>query len=743
MLLLVIVLSFTSCKYSKLVPENKYLLQKNRIAGMDESASESELLDQVRFEPNRKIIIVKAHMWANYFGKQVGLKKIGEPPVLVDSSAIQASADNINRYLIKKGYFDNTVTYKVDQTRLSRAFNLRKQRVIYQVNEGQPYTVKRVTYNTSSLEFDSILFATRDDSKIKLSEPIDFTKLGSERTRISDLLRNKGYYAFNPSYIDFQLDTTFAPHDVYVDVNITDPDSSKHVKKRIRNVLVVYRTGISLNDTVRNIKHDITFVMNGMDISPAVIANNILLKEGELFSQKNLATTYSRLISLNLFNNVGVEIQQADNDIEQLDVLVMLRPSTKFDFVWQPQIISSEQRFNNSQSSRNFGLANEFSLKNKNVFHNGEEFNINVRTALETQFTSDSSSSFSTFIQELNTELKIPQLLFFRKKGNSLKINAVHTNVNASYLFELNPFYRRNFFPLSYTYELLDDRFRISYSPLLVSLNEASYTQNLYDQASASYLQTLERIFTNNLITSQQIGGFYTNKTKDAKRYWSVQSNLLEVSGIWLPQLTDYGAKFRVNHSTFIRTDADLRFHLVINRNNELVLRGYGGVGVPIGDRSVLPYERRFASGGSNYLRGWRLRTVGPGAFSAEDNLQLTRTGELGLLGNIEYRFNMIRNAIDLNGALFLDMGNVWNLKSDTLFPEGEFNTSRFAQEFAINTGFGFRFDFDFLLLRADWGVPLWDPNFPLLERAVIRNAFKDGWIFKRPVWNIAVGYPF
>ena len=296
---------------------------------------------------------------------------------------------------------------------------------------------------------------------------------------------------------------------------------------------------------------------------------------------------------------------------------------------------------------------------------------------------------------------------------------------------------------MSYTYELADKRFRFTYSPLLVSLNEATYKQKLFDQASASYLQTLERIFTNNLITSQQIGGFYTTKTADAKQYWSIRSNLLEVSGIWLPQITDYGKAFGVNHSTFIRTDADLRYHVIFNENNELVLRGYGGIGVPLGERSVLPYERRFISGGSNYLRGWRLRTVGPGAFSAADNLQLTRTGELGILGNFEYRFNIIRNAIDLNGALFVDVGNVWNLKKDTLFPEGEFSPDRFLQEFAINSGLGFRLDMSFLLLRFDWGVPLWDPNFPLEDRAVIQGAFKDGWIFKRPVWNIAVGYPF
>ncbi len=742
-LVLFSVLALSSCKSSKLVPDNTYLLQKNRVVGANEAVAETDLLDQVRHKPNRKLIIFKAHMWANYFGKQVGLNKIGEPPVLVDTSAVRLSAENIERYLVKRGYFDNQVTYAVEQTKFSKAFKLRKQRVTYYVKEGEPYIVQKINYQTTNSEILGLINRSKGDAKISINKPVDFEALGEERSRISDLLRNNGFYSFNPSFVAFELDTAIMPRQVYVDINISDPDSFAHAKKRIESVRVVYQTGIQSFDTIRNVKHNITFVMNGMDISPAVIANNILLKEGDYFSQLDLATTYERLVSLNLFSNVGVSIEETDVKKGLLDVTVVLKTSPKFDFVWQPQIISTEQRFSNSQSSRNYGLANEFSLKNKNVFHNGEEFNINIRTALETQFTSDSNSAFSTFIQELNTELKIPQLLFFRKRGNALKINSVSTNFNASYLFETNPFYRRNFFPLSYTYELADKRFRFTYSPLLVSLNEATYKQKLFDQASASYLQTLERIFTNNLITSQQIGGFYTTKTADAKRYWSIRSNLLEVSGIWLPRITDYGKAFGVNHSTFIRTDADLRYHVIFNENNELVLRGYGGIGVPIGEKSVLPYERRFISGGSNYLRGWRLRTVGPGAFSAADNLQLTRTGELGLLGNFEYRFNIIRNAIDLNGALFVDVGNVWNLKKDTLFPEGEFSPDRFLQEFAINSGIGFRLDMSFLLLRFDWGVPLWDPNFPLEDRAVIQGAFKDGWIFKRPVWNIAVGYPF
>lgn len=742
-IVLISCLFFSSCKYSKLVPENEYLLQRNRVKGMEESASESELVNQVRLNPNRRVLLFKAHMWVNYFGKQVGLDKIGEAPVLVDSAAISSSAENMKRYLIKKGYFDNNVTYEVNQTRIAKALKLRKQRVWYLVDEGPAYTIDSLNYVVTSDTIKRLIRANADDAVIRPGMPIDFDKMGEERSRISNLLRDNGFFYFNPSYIDYLIDTTGKGTRARVDLIIKDPDSTRHIKQEIRNVTIVFQTDTRLDDTTRNVKHKMTFVMNGMDISMAVIANNILLKEKTYFSQENLATTYERLVSLNLFSNVAVNIVEKDGDKSQIDVVVLLKPSLKYDLIWQPQFISTNQRFNNAQASRNYGLANEISLKNKNVFHNGEELDFHIRTALETQFTSDSNSAFSTFIQEFSTELKIPQLLFFRKKGNELKISSVKTNFTASYLYETNPFYRRNLFPLSYTYRFSDRNFELSYSPLLISLNQASYKPNLFNNVSNSYIQSLDRIFTNNLITSQQLGGYFTNRKEDDRRYWVIHSNFLEVAGVWLPLLTNNGDRFGVQHSTFVRTDADMRYHIHLNHRNKLVIRGFAGIGVPIGDQSVIPYERRFASGGSNYLRGWRLRTVGPGSFSAANNLQLTRTGELGLLGNLEYRFNVIEAAVDLNGALFMDAGNVWNLKADTLFPNGEFKADRFLREFAINTGLGLRLDMEFLLLRADLGIPVWDPNFKLNDRAVIRNFFDSKWFFNRPVWNIAVGYPF
>lgn len=727
-----------------MIPRDRYLLQSNNIKGVQYSATKSALMTQVKHKPNRRIFLIKAHLTAHRIGRRVGLDKIGEKPILLDTAGVKASADNIHRYLFKKGYFNNEVTYSIHQGRWAKFFHQRKLKVTYLVTEGTPYTIDSVRLITSNPEIQSILEGSKEKSHVREGEILDYDNIGYERTRINTLLKNKGFYYFNPSYVEFVVDTAKQNSTGTIEVHILDPAFGNHTMQRINSIKVEFLMPDSARGTSEEDRSGIYYQLNGMDINTRILSKNILFRPGDLFSQQKLQNTYGRLVGLDLFQSLSIQNTVHDGDSTRLDMLIRLQPSPKYDFTWQPQVISTEQRFNQSKTNRNYGLANEISLSDKNVFHNGEELSLNFRTALETQLTRDSNGGiFSTFVQEVNADLKIPQLLFFPNLSYSPGIAAASTHFSASYLYENNLFYRRNLFPLSYTYQVESGAAKLYVSPLLISLNKATYKRDLLEQASASYIQTLDRLFTNNLITSWKISGVYSNQAKSPKSYFLVNTNLLEVAGAVLPQLTDYGQRLDVNHSTFIRTDVDFRYHLVINENNELIGRGFSGIGVPIGNRSVLPYERRFFGGGANYLRGWRLRTVGPGSFTAPTTLQFTRTGEFSMVGNLEYRFNVIRGAVDVNGAAFVDAGNIWNLKADTLFPGGDFVLDRFYHEIAINGGLGLRIDFEFLLLRADWGVPIWDPNFPVEDRLVINGAFRDKWLLRRPIWHVAVGYPF
>lgn len=666
-----------------------------------------------------------------------GFKKIGEPPVILDSAAVQKSARNISVYLLKKGFTENEVHYEIGKIPFRR-----RGKVTYFVTEGKRLTIKGVEVKSTN---KSLAHVVRYNGKslLKPGNPVDYDLIGAERNRINDLMRDKGYFQFNRSLVEFELDTTVGNDEAFVLITILEDTRRPQRPYKIGNVLTEIETGDSIADTLRTDGGH--YVLNGMPLNTFILEQSTLLRKGELYKQSLVSGTYEKLIGLGMFSSVDVRLTpKEESDTGEIDVYIRLVAAPKHDLIWEPQVVTTEQRFREDISTRNYGLANELTLKNKNVLRNGEEFNVRLRTALETQFTRDSNSVFSTFIQEVNTELKVPHLLFAPSLAEKVNARNSSTRLNLSYLYERNQFYLRNLLPLTFSYEFVQNKGVMYWTPVLISLNKATFNQSLLDDLGPGYLEAQQRLFTNNLITSQKLSGVYTNRDRSPSEFWYVNSNMLEMAGMVLPQLTDYGSVFGVRHSTFLRSDADVRYTHHINPNNTVVVRLFGGLGVPVGERSLLPFERRFFAGGSNSLRAWRLRTVGPGSFSNDtSSIQFARSGEIGFTSNFEYRFGIIEAAVDVEGALFLDAGNVWNLKRDTLFPGGEFRFNRFYKELAINSGIGLRLDFDFLVLRFDLGVPLWDPNEALESRWVFVEPWKLSWARERTVWNVAVGYPF
>lgn len=666
-----------------------------------------------------------------------GFKKIGEPPVVLDSTAVEKSARNMSVYLFKKGFTENEVSYEIGKIPLRR-----RGKVTYEIREGPRLIIKGTEVRSTNKAISHIV-RNKGKSLLRTGNPVDYDLFAAERNRINDVMREHGYFQFNRSLVEFELDTTVGNNQAFVVINILEDVRRPQHPFKIGNVLTEIETGDSIPDTLNTPSGQ--FVLNGMPLNTTILEQSNMLRQGALFRQSLVSGTYEKLISLGMFSSVDVRLNPIlSSDTGIIDVYIRLVAMPKHDFIWEPQVVSTEQRFREDISTRNYGLANELTLKNKNVFRNGEEFNVRLRTALETQFARDSNSVFSTFIQEVNTELKVPHLLFAPGLAMRTGSRSNSTRLSLSYLYERNQFYRRNLLPLTYSYEFVQKKGVYYWTPVLISLNKASFHQSVLDDVAPEYLEAQKRLFTNNLITSQKISGVFTNRDRSPSEFWYVNSNMFELAGLFLPQFTNYGEGLGVSHSTFLRSDADVRYTHHINQNHTVVVRLFGGLGVPVGERSILPFERRFFAGGSNSLRAWRLRTVGPGSFSNDSSsIQFARSGEVGFNGNFEYRFGIIEAAVDIEGALFLDAGNVWNLKSDTLFSGGEFRFNRFYKELAVNTGLGIRLDFDFLVLRFDLGVPLWDPNEALGSRWVLTEPWKISWARERTVWNVAVGYPF
>lgn len=738
-----------SCNLTKLVPDDRTLLQKNKIEGF-EQATASELNEQIYHRPNKKILgVLKFHLWAYQLGAKRIVKKelqdtnrirkllintVGEPPVLTDTALIEASAKNLKYYIFNKGYFDVNVEWK-EKTIIKRTT------VTYLISEGEPYLISDINLVSVKRDVYNLVNASMDKSYLKIGKTIDFENINKERERITQLLKNNGYYYFNKSLIEFQLDTVFTAKKVKVAIILRDKsDELLNNIFVINEVLFIVQNGKQLNDTI--FANGVKYLLNGYALKMPVLLKSVVLGEKQLYRQKNVDNTYSKLLALGLFKFVNISFEP-DSSGGQLKCLIQVAPSANHDFLWEPQVITSERSLGlqNSNLGRNYGIANEFTLRNKNVFGNAEEFNISWRTSFETQFNKQQNlGPLSNISNSVSASLNFPKLIGLHSFDAKENFQNNKTLVSLSFLNEQNANFIRTVFPVNYTWQINSRLTTFYVSPAQFSFNQARVSASFKDQLNAKDSLFIARLFSNYIITGPKFSVFYTQKNVKPNNYFTINSNAIELSGILLSQLFTKRQIFNVPFSQFIRSDLDVRFNHKIDENNRMVYRGYVGFGIPLSG-TFLPFERRFFVGGSNSLRGWRPRTVGPGSYTDNSGVQIDKSGEMLLQANIEYRFSIIKKTLE--GALFMDAGNIWNLKADSIFDYSKFKLNSFYNEFAINTGLGLRFDLQFFILRADWGIPLHDPTRDIENRWIIKNFTDKRWFFTETLMNIAVGYPF
>lgn len=750
----------SSCSLTKLVPEEKQLLVKNKIEHTTKTKVDiSEQSEYLRQKPNRQMLgIYRFHLRTYNTGAR-GLEKgkdstrwrnllvnIGEAPVIVDSLKCQLSANKLSDYYFSKGFLENKVSYEIR----TKKFYPRRAKVIYKVNLGQYKKIKSVSYFATSFNIDRLVDSAKAASFVKAGRRLDFDAIQAERNRITQLLRDNGYYYFNNSYVDFSLDTSQVKGQAIVLINLrNNRNSEPHMQQRINKVVVMIGIGESKDTIVLN---GLQFLENSYYINPAVLAKNIYFRPGELYKAADVQRTYSSLLSIGLFRFVTIRFSPSTKDsLSLLDAEIILQTASKHDFIWEPQAITTEQGSGiQAASERNYGIGNNISLRNRNVFGNAESFNISSNTSLETQLKADSIKAFSNLRQSISAEFVIPSLLFFDAAEKAKKYNSKNTSFTLSYLYDKNVNYVRNVLPFNFAYTFQKKRTVYALTPLRFSFNRATVEQSFLDELTPATRIYIRQLLTNNLITGPVLSLYWHNKLIHPKNYWTIRTTPLELSGNMFSAYysltgkdTGYNKEvFGVKYSQYIRSEFDASYNITIDENNSLAYRFYGGVGFPYGNTKFLPFERRFFVGGGNSLRAWRPRTIGPGNYSdSTNNISIDKTGEIMLQANLEYRFDIIDQL--LNGALFVDAGNIWNIKEDENFPRGNFEFDNFYKEIAINTGLGFRWDLSYLIFRIDWGIALHDPSQLEGNRWVIKDFRTEKWISRHTALNFAVGYPF
>lgn len=764
--LIVLVIAFSSCGITKTVPKGERLLIKNKIEIENPKEIKKilpEIEEQIRHKPNRKIFgVMRFHLRVYNLAtstkdstknnKRVRkfLRKVGDPPVIFDSSYAERSAKNIQQFLFNKGYFFAEVHYT---NSLNKS---KKTKVTYFINPGKAFQVSDYKIICPDTSLEKIIWSEISNSFIKRKSILNFEQMEKERNRIDLDFKERGFYLFKKEYIDFEIDTSHNTHSAKVSLNILSPEEKgkaflPYTLDSIQvRIFSVYYPMTTTQKWIENIQ----YIQNDFPLNPKHIHERIMVKTNRLYNQKEVDETYRRLGELGIFDNIELLFIPQKN--QKLNLVITLTPGHMQSYTAEPQLISSDlnNQIANAGNYRNYGLAGVVTYTHKNIFKGAEKLDISLSLRAESQFRNDQQTGrlFNNFQTGITANLFLPNSRLLKKLNLSESKSSIKTLISLSYFYENNLDFNRNLLPLTYSYQIFRGKSNWVITPTEIFFSKSRIEPAFLDKISQENIEFVKRLFSSNLITSSGLRWNYTNyKKNNLKDYVVWRTNILELGGnihrlgrqlIDTEKQGDTSYQFlNVSYFQYIKSEIDFRYGKYIDPNNSIAFRFNIGAGLPFGNENILPFDKRFFIGGSNSLRGWRPRTIGPGSYrDTAAGTRIDRSGEFIIQTSFEYRFNFIK---PLELALFVDAGNIWNLTTNDFHADEEvFKWNRFLGQSAINSGIGFRFDFEFFLFRLDWGIQLKDPEIIQNNGWVASQIGKTGWL-NNTVLNLGIGYPF
>ncbi len=764
-----------ACSPTRYVPEGQFLLDNMSIKTKNLNLDKDEMLAIVKQKPNRKILgLIRFHLGVYNFSHKDTTQKlrkwlertVGEAPLLLDTSLTQRTSDQLKLYLFKNGYFKAQV---IDST----FYNKKKARVSYKIVAGKPYLINKISYDIYDTLLKPIILQDTVLSIIKAGQIYSENNLQAERQRITSNLRNKGYYQFVNEYIYFEGDSTLKSNKINIELTITDryfaepiiSDSTfveahktfviEHIyiypEYTLQKDMQIFKDTLKVNDSV-SICYN-----NTLKYKTSTLLKPILFGNGKLFSQTNLDNTYKGYNSLKTFKTSNIEFVFTREDMYKgyLNAYVKLIPRKK-----QTYSIASE----GTNSSGNLGVSGSLIYQNRNVFNGAEIFEIKLKGGLEVQqLAIDVATQANNVIPiktfntiEIGPEFSIttPRSIFpFFPKGTSPR-----STFTASTNYQKRPDYSRIVVTTAYSINVkLNNFVQLFWTPIDVNY--------LWINKSAAFQASLDRIndilikqsYYNLLISSVGLKSsiIYSNQELKARKNHTYIRFSFEPSGNLISAYNKLAGKqktvflndnndsiyayrvFNLAYSQFVRTEIDFRKYFDFGLKRKLVLRAVVGTGVSYGNSQALPFVRSFFAGGTNDMRAWVARTLGPGTFPRDDENSFEQIGDIKVMSNIEYRYNVFKA---LNAAFFIDFGNIWMIKPDeqTNRIGGQFKFNKFYKQFAYGAGAGLRYDFSFFIIRLDLAIPIQDPGIVGSDKLFIKTAKIDD---IRP--NIGINYPF
>lgn len=760
-----------ACRTTRHVPHGSYLLDEVRINIADsvKGIDKEEMSAYLRQQPNHKMLwSAKMRLgmynlsgddttkwWNRWF------RKLGEAPVIYDGTLTEAGREQLYKALVNKGFMDAKVTVDTIADAVRK-----KMKVEYNLFPGCPHVVRNIDYVFPNDTLRELVMRDSMHFVVRKGDRLDRSLLDTQRDVVTAYLRNRGYYGFAKEYITFNADTTESSLDVDLTMTVNPPYEKSsstpsvidsHEVYVVRNVYYVTDFdpsgfGTSARNAVDTVSYkDINIIYGEKKyLRPPVLYDNCFIRAGQEYRQQYVDRTYQALSRLSILKFINIRFEPAGKagDVGFLDAYILLTPT-------KSQTFSVELEGTNSEGD--LGMAVGLSYAHRNVGKGSETLTTKLRGAYES-ISGNLDGLIHNKYMEYSVDLGINFPKFkapFLKDGFKRSINAI-TELKVSMTYQERPEYTRVISTAGWNYKWSERSTgnRHTFTPIdinYVYLPESTY--NFIDDIAPDN-PLLRYSYEDHFIMRLGYSFYHTNKQREMPWRRGIQRNVYtvranaEIAGNMLYLFSNIFNRrdnhrenpyriFGIHYSQYFRIEGDFGFLHTFDNRNSLAFHFGLGVGYPYGNSTILPFEKRFYGGGANGVRGWAVRTLGPGRFPANNSVSdfINQCGDIRMDFSAEYRAKLFW-VIEL-GA-FIDAGNIWTIKNYPTQPEGMFRFNSFYKEIALAYGLGIRLDFSYFLLRFDLGMKAHNPAIN-----------QEPWPIFHPDWHrdssfhFSIGYPF
>ncbi len=795
-----IVILLTSCNSTKYLADGQSLIKGTKILFKsntkinDKKSLEEELFTFIKDKPNEKLLFFIPKEWIYLRNSGMGdtlwyhngLRALGQPPSIYKEDVVSKTVQEMENYLrLNKGYYEAKVDFIVEESSdlvgfqnstSSEVWEKSGSKVTYIVAPGQRYKVKSITYRSEDTELLSFLESTKDAAFVKKGDYIDYTQFELEKSRMSLDLQNNGYANFSNNYIEIQGDISRTNKDIAIIFEIKTPLPDTFHQKYVTGRINVYTDFIkdqSSEDLVKDSLQDINFYRQSSTflVKPSLLNNSIFFREGSELKREERLRTFKKLNSLGTYRFVAINAapDAVHDSIMNFDILL-----TPFQKKWIFDG-SLEGYFSTLGAARLFGVSLSGALQNRNLLGGSEKYTARAELGTELGFNPGVSGiSARTRNVSILNNLNIPSFQDFlglgklawragviRDKFYKSFVEEANTNIGLSFSsINIINFYSLSSYNASFGFDYTSTKGnRYIFRPLGFNLDiyEVNDSTRFVDNPLI-FLSFKDNLGTGFIFRDFS---FIYNSGKSRKGNSFLIVNNFEVSG-WEVYLTNQlynvisgsDAQWAISRGSllnrdisfakYIRYEFDGRYYKEYSKTKSFASRLNLGIIVPFGENSASPFIRQFGVGGPNSLRAWNVKEAGPGGYRDADikikepQVIFVNQGDIKIEANIEYRFKIL---LILDGALFVDAGNVWTLKNDPDRPNAAISPD-FLNQVAIGAGYGLRLNFNFFNIRFDFGYKI---RSPYKDPVLPSQWYSTKEIRQQGLGNVqvAVNYPF